>query len=528
MAASDLVLLNGIVHTMDQAKPRASAVAISGKRIQAVGDEEVRDLAGPMTRILDLEGRCVIPGLADSHIHFAHFALTLRQVNLVGTTSLREAMERVAARVSQTPEGEWVQGHGWDQERWAERRFPTAIDLDAVAHQHPVTLMAKSGHAAVANSTALRLAGIDEHTVDPAGGRIERSSDGQPTGLLFDAAMRLLYDAIPRPDSGQLAAILPEAMGRAQKLGLTALHDMDDVVAFDAYQCLHAEGRLGLRIVKYVQAAELEHVLALHLRGGFGDDWLRLGGIKVMSDGALGPRTAAMLDPYLGEPENHGLLIYTLEELTDIVCRAAAGGLSVAIHAIGDRANRVALDALAAVTAFPRLRHRIEHVQLLAPEDVGRLAKLGIVASMQPLHATQDAPMAERYWGQRCQYAYAWRSLLEAGTILAFGSDCPVEDLNPFLGLQAAVGRFSAELRPAGKAWYPEQRLIAQEALRAYTWGASYAAGMEDRLGSLTPGKLADLVVLDRDILTVEPQAIGETKVLATIIGGQVVMSDGL
>jgi predicted amidohydrolase YtcJ len=295
---------------------------------------------------------------------------------------------------------------------------------------------------------------------------------------------------------------------------------MDGVAAFAAYQRLRACRELGLRVVKYLPADALDGALAIGLRAGLGDDWLRVGGIKAFADGALGPRTAAMLAPYEGEPENVGLL--TLEEgaLCDLARKAVAGGLLLAIHAIGDRANRMVLDALESV-GTGGLRHRIEHVQLIHPTDVPRLAALGVVASMQPIHATQDCVMADRYWGTRSSTAYAWRSLLEAGTKLAFGSDCPVEDLNPFLGIYAAVTRQRLDGYPGPQGWYPQQRLTVEEAVRGYTLGAAYAAGLEDRLGSLAPGKLADLVVLDRDIFTCDPAAIAETQVAATMIGGR-------
>jgi len=525
-------------------------LAIVGEHILAVGNDpstgsghHLRGLLAPGGKVLDLGGRCVLPGLTDSHIHFTWYALGLHALDLTGAATLSEMMALVAERARGTRPGERVLGRGWDQERWPERRFPTAADLDSVARAHPVVLRAKSGHALAANSLALQLAGITAKTPDPPGGRIGRDAEGRPDGMLFeDSAMRLVADLIPPPMPEEASAALRDAIPNAWRVGLTAIHDMDGPPAFAVYQQLHARGELGLRVVKYLPADALDCALEVGLRAGLGGDWLRVGGIKVFADGALGPRTAAMLAPYKGEPENMGILAMDEEALRELARKAVAGGLPLAVHAIGDRANRMVLDVLsdmdrtAVEQAVPgqeavqhrlfRPVHRIEHVQLLHPDDAGRLAALGVVASMQPLHATQDHEMADRYWGERCATAYAWRSLLEAGTVLAFGSDCPVEDLNPFLGIHAAVTRRRSDGSPGPEGWYPEQRLTVEEAVRGYTLGAAYAAGLESRLGSLGPGKLADLVVLDRDIFTCDPMTIAETRVVATMIGGQFVYGE--
>jgi predicted amidohydrolase YtcJ len=517
---ADQLLLNGRIYTMEAACPRASALAISGERVLAVGDD-LDSLLSPGGKVLDLGGRCVLSGPTDSHIHFAGYALGLREVDLSGAATLGEMLARVTRRARETERGKWIVGQGWDQELWPERRFPTAAELDAVAPEHPVLLRAKSGHALVANSLALRLASVAAGTPDPPGGRIGRDAQGRPDGMLFeDSAMRLVADLVPKPTPEETDGALRTAFPRAWRVGLTAIHDMDGVPAFTAYQRLRACGELGLRVVKYLPTNALDGAVEIGLRAGLGDDWLRVGGIKAFADGALGPRTAAMLAPYEGEPENVGLLTLEESELRDLACKAIASGLPLAIHAIGDRANRMVLDVLESV-GTGGLRHRIEHVQLIHPADVPRLAALGVVASMQPLHATQDCVMADRYWGARSITAYAWRSLLEVGTRLAFGSDCPVEDLNPFLGIHAAVMRRRLDGYPGPQGWYPQQRLTVEEAVRGYTLGAAYAAGLEDRSGSLRPGKLADLIVLDRDIFTCDPAAIAETQVAATMIGGR-------
>ena len=543
---ADQLLVNGRIYTMDAGRPRASALAIAGERILAVGDDTatMRDLLAPGGRVFDLGGRCVLPGLADSHIHFAWYALSLRQLDLAEAASLDHVLALVAGQARQTPPGEWILGLRWNQEQWPTHRFPTAADLDRVAPDHPALLRARSGHALVTNSLALRRAGITAETLDPPGGRIGRDASGQPDGMLFeDSAMKLVADLVPPSGVEETANAMRETFPNAWRVGLTAIHDVDETTAFAAYQWLHARGELGLRVVKYLPAETLDCALEIGLRGSLGDDWLRVGGIKVFADGALGPRTAAMLAPYEGEPGNVGILTTDEAALRALARKATAGGLPLAIHAIGDRANRMVLDVLAEVGmegggkpgpyagggmgeggGKPRpYRNRIEHVQLVHPDDVGRLAALGVVASMQPIHATQDSEMADRYWGERCATAYAWRSLLEAGTVLAFGSDCPVEDLNPFLGIHAAVTRRRADGSPGPEGWIPAQRLTVAEAVRAYTLGAACAAGLEGRLGSLVPGKLADLVVLDRDVFTCDPPAIAQTQVAATMIGGQFV-----
>ena len=518
------VLINGRIHTLDPRRPLVSAIATVGERILAVGDEALALRESPACggQVYDLEGRCVLPGLTDSHIHFMWYTLGLHDLDLTGCRSLDEMVARLADRVRQTPPGQWIRGRRWDQETWPDRRFPTAADLDAAAPHHPVVLIAKSGHAAVANSQALRQAGITAQTPDPPGGRIGRDAAGVPNGMLFeDSAMGQVLDILPPPDAAQVAEWMQNAFPHAWRVGLTTIHDVDAAPAFEVYQRLYARGKLGLRVAKYLAAEQLDAACQVGLRAGLGDHWLRVAGIKVFSDGALGPRTAAMLAPYEGEPDNRGVLTIEEAALRDLAVRATACGLPLAVHAIGDRANRMVLDVLSDVGGG--LSHRIEHVQLLHPDDVPRLASLGITASMQPIHATQDCEMAERYWGTRCATAYAWRSLLETGAVLAFGSDCPVEDLNPFLGIHAAVTRRRPDGFPSPSGWHPEQCLTVPEAVQAYTVGPARSVGAEGNVGTLSPGKLADLIVLDRDIFTCEPMEIAETSVLATMIGGQFV-----
>lgn len=527
----NLILLNAKIHTLDSSVGTASALAIAGDRIIAVGgDNEIRALADSKSEAIDLKGRAVVPGLTDAHIHFEWYAFLLKNVN-AETPTPSDCLAQVAAKAAATPKGGWIRGHGWNHNVWGGE-FPAAADLDRVAPEHPVLLTAKSGHAGWVNSVALRLAGITAATPDPAGGKIQRNKSGQPTGILLEAAVGLVARHVPEPTPEDVARDMKPAMENAWRAGLTGIHNFvmadETMRPFVAYQLLKERSELGLRVVMNIPVGLLDEAIALGLRTGFGDDWLRLGNVKIFADGALGPHTAAMIEPYDGEPGNSGIVVTDKEELYEHGRKAAAHGLALTVHAIGDKANHDVLDVLESVqnpkpkTPNPsRLRHRIEHLQLLHPQDYQRLGKLGIIASMQPIHATSDMLMADKFWGKRSVGAYALRTQLEAGAVLAFGSDAPVEPLNPLYGIHAAVTRRRADGSPGPEGWYPEQRLTVAEAVRGFTWGAAYAAGLEDRLGTLAPGKLADLVVLDRDIFTCDPMEIREAEVLGTMVGGE-------
>jgi len=371
------------------------------------------------------------------------------------------------------------------------------------------------------------LAKIDSSTTDPPNGAIQRYADGSPTGILFESAMGLLAALIQRPALSQRVDALATAQTRLLSLGLTGVHDFDGSSCFESLQLLHQADRLQLRVVKNMPAALLENLTAAGFRTGFGNEWIRLGHVKVFADGALGPRTAAMLSPYAGEPENRGMLLVGHEELADLAIRAAQGGLATSVHAIGDQATHEVLGAFSTVRDYEAanqlapLRHRIEHLQLLHPEDTGRAGALNLVASMQPIHATSDMPMADRYWGERVRTAYAWRSELEAGAHLAFGSDAPVEDPNPFLGIHAAVTRRRLDGSPGPQGWVPDQRMSLPQALAAYTSGAAYAAGQESTQGRLEPDCFADLVVLDLDPYDCPPEDLADLAPVGTMVGGE-------
>ncbi len=523
---TDLLLHNGVIHTLDPERPVVSALLARGDRVLSAGAaDELRARAGqrPADQAVDLRGLTVLPGLIDAHLHFDWYSLGLRNVD-AETATLAECLERVRAKAAATPPGQWVSGLGWNQNAWGGQ-FPSAADLDTVAPNHPVMLRAKSGHASWANSLAMRLAGVNSSTANPPGGEIKRNAHGDPTGIFFEDAMHLVDHCLPEVTAEEVASAMIQAQENAWRVGLTGLHDFDGRRSFTALQLLKERGQLGMRVVKQIQVRHLAEAIGLGLRSGFGDDWLRLGNIKVFIDGALGPRTASMIEPYEGEPDNYGIVVTDKEELYEQATRAAANGLAMTVHAIGDKANHDLLDVYTTLRTEerargqPPLRHRCEHVQLLHPADAQRLGQLNVVASMQPIHATSDMRMADRYWGQRSAGAYAWRTQLAAGATLAFGSDCPVENFNPFWGLHAAVTRRRADGAPGPDGWYPEQRLDVETALRGFTLGAAYAGYAEDRLGSLAPGKLADLIVVDQDPFAIDPMAIKDIKVLGTLVG---------
>jgi len=524
------LLLNANLHTLDPQRPHATALAVRDGKILAVGtDDEIRAHTSthPHTETIDLGGKTILPGLIDSHLHFAWYALGLQAVE-AETPTLEACLARVAAKAKATLAGSWITGYGWNQNVWAA--FPSAADLDRAAPAHPVFLRAKSGHAGWANSLALKMAGITAETRPPPGGDIQKDSQGEPTGILLEDAMDLVERLIPDKTPAEIAEAMRPAMENAWRVGLTGIHDFDGRKCFGALQMLKERGQLGLRVVKQIRVAYLDYAVGLGLRSGFGDDWLRVGNVKVFLDGALGPQTASMIEPYDGQPDNYGIVVTDKEALYEYATKAAAHGLAMTVHAIGDKANHDLLDVYETIRGEESgrgdsggrlLRHRCEHVQLLHPQDYHRLGQLKATASMQPIHATSDMLMSDRYWGKRGAGAYAWRTQLNAGAVLAFGSDAPVESFNPFWGIHAAVTRRRADGSPGPEGWYPEQRLTVDEAVRGYTLGAAYAGYMEDRVGSLSPGKLADLVVIDRDIYTCAPMEIKDTVVLGTMIEGE-------
>jgi len=529
-----LVLWNGRIYTQERAHPSVSAVAISNGRIVAMGDDETM-LAhlGAGEEHIDLAGNCVVPGLVDSHVHFRSYSLGLQRIDLDGVSALDEALQRIAFFAGKMGKSEWLLGRGWNQAEWPGEQFPNAADLDRVSPHRPVFLKHKSGHAAWANSKALQMAGISRESPDPPGGEIQRDKMDRPTGILFETAIDLVRKYVTKPGEAELVAAMRIGQQNCLKAGLTGIHDYDGRSCFQALQTLHQNGDLQLRAVKNIPVILLDQAIGLGLRSGFGDDWLRIGGVKMFADGALGPRTAALLSPYENEPDNRGIVVTEMEEMMAQALVASDAGLSVTIHAIGDRANHEVLDVYEAIRreenkrlADPgkqttKLRHRIEHAQLLHPRDIARFRELGVIASMQPIHATSDMEMADRHWGERTRYGYAWRSLLEAGAFLVFGSDAPVESINPLTGIYAAVNRRRPDGLPSPQGWHPEQKLTIAEAISAYSMGAAFTSGREKTMGTVAPRKIADLTIFDRDIHQIPSDELLEVSIAGTMVGGK-------
>ena len=524
------ILVNAQIYTLNQHKPSATALAIDDHapqagRILALGDEDaIMAEFGGRAEVEDMGGEVILPGLTDAHIHLRHYGLGLKYVDC-SAMSKDECLQKVAERAKQTPKGDWVQGHGWNQNEW-KGGFGSAAELDAAAPSHPVYLTATSLHAGWANTAALNAAGIDRETRDPPNGTIQQDEQGKPTGILLEAAMRLVSAVIPQPTHQENIAAIQTGQAELWRVGLTGVHDFDRRRSFEALQTLHARGDLKLRVLKHIPVERLDYAIGIGLHSGFGDDMLRIGSVKMFADGALGPRTAAMLEPYDGEPQNSGMLFVDREEIFEQAQIAARGGLSMTIHAIGDRANHEVLAAYAQLREFekneglPNLRHRLEHAQIVHPDDFKQFSILEIIASTQPIHATSDMHMADQYWGRRAQYSYAWKTLLDYGVKLSFGSDAPVDSPNPFWGIHAAVTRQRRDGSPDNNGWYSEQKLTVEQALHGYTQGAAYAAGMEDRLGMLAPGYLADLIVIDKDPFRCNPEELQEIQASATMVGG--------
>jgi predicted amidohydrolase YtcJ len=504
-----VILENGVVRTMDPALPLARALAIAGERVAGgVGTHETA-LATPDR--VDLGGRCVVPGFADAHVHFPTWSLARREVRLEGTATLAEAVARVRDAVANVAPGGWLRGRGWRSGDWSPPTEPTRQALDEVTGATPTALLARDSHSLWLNSAALARADGD---LQVPGGVVEVDARGEPTGVLREEAAWHFRDTVIEIPDDEWVAAMREGLRIAAARGVTSVHDKDGWLgALRFWQRLSRDDALTLRVWQSLPHAELDRLAALGISSRLGDDLLRIGYLKVFMDGTLGSATARMLD-------GSGVRITSTEELADILRRAASAGFPVAVHAIGDLANREALDAFEQTRPewAPRgLRHRIEHAQILAPEDVARFAGIGVAASVQFSHAPSDRDLADRLWTGKTERAYAWRSLLDAGALLANGSDAPIEELDPLAGIAAGVLR-TLDDRPA---WHPEQAVTVQEALAASTVMPAWLAGDERRRGRLLPGYLADLVVLDRDPLTCAPEELPETEVVATMLGGR-------
>ena len=528
---ADLIITNAKIWTVDKAHPTAQAVAVLGDRIIAVGSNaDVDVLRGHDTKVINAGGKLVLPGFNDAHVHFVSGGLQLESVQLNDATSKQEFVRRIAEQARKTPKGEWIQGGDWDETKWNPLSLPTKELIDPVTPDNPVFVSRYDGHSALANSAALRLAGVTSQTPDPPGGVIVRDPQGNPTGDLKDAATDLVFKVIPALSHEQRLRAVRRALEYAASLGVTSVQNMDpDYADIAAYAELLQNGELTTRIYAAPLIDQVDDQVKIGIRHAFGGPFLRIGAVKGFADGSLGSRTAYFFEPFSDEPGNHGLLgegMQPLSLMRDRMMKADAAGLQICTHAIGDQAISIVLDLYTYVAkAHGEMdrRFRIEHAQHMAAKDFDRFAQLNVIASVQPYHAIDDGRWAEGYIGHdRASRTYAFRTFLNHGVHLAFGTDWDVAPLNPIFTIYAAVTRATLDGKnPNG--WFPEQKLTVVEAVEAYTMGSAYAEFQEKVKGSITPGKLADMVVLSDDIFSVDPAKIRDVKVLKTIVGGKVV-----
>ncbi len=526
----DLILTGGAVLTLDPQLPHAEAIAVRGGRIVSVGDDEtITAMAGPSTRRIDIGGGMVVPGLIDAHGHISSLGRRLENIDLRGVDSVDEVVRRVAVRAAELPEGAWVIGGGWDQNLWPGKAFPAHSPLTRVTPDRPVWLSRIDGHAGWANEAAMRAAGITAATANPAGGSIERDARGEPTGVFVDNATSLIEDAVPEPDRERIKSWIVAALDHCARVGLTGVHDAgvsEEEVA--AFRELAEENRLKLRVYLMWSGMEEEDLERLLDSPPLINhhDRLTLRAVKLMIDGAMGSRGAVFFEDYDDDPGNRGLLVMQPDEVERAATLALRRGYQVATHAIGDRAISLTLDAYEKALAAAPVedpRPRIEHLQCVREREIERLQRLGVIASMQPTHATSDMYWAEQRVGaERGRGLYAWRWILDAGIPLASGSDFPVELVRPLNGLYAAVTRQDHEKWPEG-GWHPAQRMTLEEAIRSFTTTAAYAAFEETTRGRIAPGYSADLTVFGRDLQTIPPAEIPQAGIAYTIVGGRIV-----
>jgi predicted amidohydrolase YtcJ len=531
----EAVYFNGRIHTLDPARPVGEALSVALGRVVETGSssELLARLASGVRRI-DLGGRTVIPAFTDAHAHLLGYAEESAWLDLSGTKSREDILRLVSARLRETSDGGWILGRGWGQNGWPDARWPERTALDRIAPDNPILLVRVCGHAAFVNSCSLRIAGITRETVDPAGGRIVKDADGEPTGILLDEAVRLVSAHIAPPTPEEKRKLLIAAARRCLAFGLVGVHEMG-ISSEDVALCrrLYAAGELPFRITAYLSTGDPgnEPFLESGPPPGHADDMFRIVGAKFYADGSLGARSAALLDDYYDEPLNRGILMKPPAELFGQILPWCRKGFQAAVHAIGDAAVRETLDVYARLEAAQPAsdgRYRIEHAQVVSSPDLNRFAALGVVPSMQFTHCTSDMGWAGARLGpERIKGAYAWRSLVSAGSRIAGGSDFPVESPNPFLGIYAAATRQNRAGDPAG-GWQPSERLTVEEAVRAFTADAAYAAHADALAGSLSRGKYADFIVLSDDVFSIETLRIPLVRVLATVLGGEIVhRSDG-
>jgi len=525
---ADLIVVNANVHTGSKTQPKAQAIAVSGGKIVAVGtDAQIRAMAGPQTKLIDAGGKTVVPGFNDAHVHFMETGAQLSSVDLRDAKSPEEFVRRIKGFAAKQPKGRWITGGQWDHENWIPNNLPTAAMIDAATPDNPVFVNRLDGHMALANSLAMRLAGVDKNVKDVAGGEIVRDSAGNPTGIFKDAASNYIEKAIPNPTFEQQLEMAQAASDNAASFGITSVQDVSAGMGVGAYQELLRRGTLKTRIYGCSPLNDYKRWANTGVRYAFGDQMLRVGCLKSYADGSLGSTTAWFFEPYLDAPNSSGLAMADVTTtMRQTMQEADKAGLQVRTHAIGDRANSTVLDHYQTVEKENGARDRrftIEHAQHLRIEDLKRFGAQKVVASMQPFHIIDDGRWAwKRLDEKRLKGTYAFRTILDSGGVLAFGSDSPVAPWNPLYGVYAAVTRRTLDDKNPG-GWIPEQKISVDETVRAFTWGSAYAEFQENWKGTLEPGKLADFVIISDDIFTIDPVKIRDVTVLKTIVDGKVV-----
>ena len=527
---ADLVIMGGKVATVDNNFSIAEAIVVQDDKIIFVGvSEDAKKFINNKTKVIELNGELVLPGLIDSHGHLTGYGKSLEHIDLVGTNSFQEVLDLVNEKVKTVEPGEWIRGRGWDQNDWEIKEFPHHKSLSKISPNNPVMLSRIDGHAILVNQKTMEIAGIDGNTSDPDGGKIFHELNGKPTGIFLDNAEILITDHIPKYSIEKIRGIIKNAANRCIELGLTGVGDAGIPVSrIDDYKYLINNNKLPLRINAMLSDTITNDLLGFFQKykiDSYGNNFLRVKSIKLYADGALGSRGAALLEPYNDDPENSGLIVTDNSHMLEVCKTALESDFQVCTHAIGDKAIRTMLDVYEqALRDNPKIDHRfrIEHSQIVNPADIPRYAELGVIPAMQPQHTVSDMLWTEdRIGSERVKGAYAFRSFLDEGVIVPCGSDFPVEVPNPLIGIHNAVTRQDAKGYPAG-GWWPEQRMTVEEAIKGYTIWAAYAAFQEDILGSIEVGKLADFTILDHDILTIDPSEILNTKPIYTIVGGQV------